>query len=101
MVSLQHFYCVLCFKEIQVFQKTIVLNGNVHLSLNMLTNYSVIVICTLNPRSFKIRANCVLTVDLPTPPLPESTKITRCTCSSIILLVRKLKIKYARNKTKT
>ena len=38
---------------------------------------------TLNPRSFNVRANCELTVDFPTPPLPDNTKITCFTSDNI------------------
>lgn len=40
---------------------------------------------TLKPDSLSDRANCVLTVDLPTPPFPDRIKITCFTESSIFV----------------
>lgn len=45
---------------------------------------------TLNPFSLRVSANWVLTVDFPTPPFPDSTKIIDFTDSNILVMYEKM-----------
>lgn len=42
---------------------------------------------TLNPDSLNVNANCVATVDFPTPPFPDNISIICLTLSNILVVI--------------
>lgn len=53
---------------------------------------------TLKPDTLRAKANCVLTVDFPTPPLPDSTRKTCFTPSNISINAIKRLVNLTKNR---